>query len=265
MTLREIMEGISSADLGKPALPCLRIFDLAPEFFLRMRLECVDLCRNQRPSQVGDPKHITYWANPYGRVLQFSLLNATGRYDDTSTDHNQSCRGKHFHDADKYPTLAEFLSAFPHSINFRLNVLGPGAALSPHKEHVCFKAHNGSVGLRLRLHLPVVTNEAAEVILDGQVYHFPERQILFFNHGCVHSARNRGSTDRLHLVWDLLLTPPIAELLFGNGATSFPALRYACTQRTLVPTSIEPPSPFVRLPILVNPSDVARVELVAPQ
>jgi hypothetical protein len=265
MTLGEIMEGISNADLGKPAIACLRIFDLEPEFFVRLRNECVDLCRSQRPSQVGDPKHITHWAGPQGRVLQFSLMNATGRYDDASTDHNQSCRGKHFHDPDKYPVLAKFLSAFPHCINFRLIVLGPGAALSPHKEHVCFKTQNGLIGMRLRLHLPLVTNEAAEMTLEGQVYHFPERQILLFNHGCVHSARNGGNTDRLHLVWDLLLTLPVAELLFGDCPSPFPAQRYTRGERVVVPKAAEPPSQFVRLPVLVSPSDVAKVELVPPQ
>ena len=264
MTLNQLVHRISNADLGRPALRCLRIFELAPDFFARLREECLDLYRSQYPSRVGDREHVTHWTRPRGTVLQFSLLNRTGRYDDTSGDHDQSCNGKYFHDADKYPVLADFLGVFEHSINCRLNVLGPKAALSAHKENVCFRTQSGTVGLRLRFHLPITTNEAAELILDGEVYRFQERQILFFNQGCVHGAKNAGGTDRLHLVWDMLLTPATARLMFGRGPAPLPALRYVPSDQALAPLRVEPIGHFVQVAPL-DPTEVANAQLVDPQ
>ena len=215
MTLSEIIKAVSAADLSMPALRCLRLFELESDFFGLLRRECEQLRQTERPSEVGNRGHVTHWARPRGDVLQFSLLNCSGRYEDTSTDHDLSCRDKRFHAPDRYPSLARFVSAFPHSINFRLNVLAPGASLSPHKEPVCFRTRGSAVGLRLRLHLPVETNQSAEVLLDDQTYHFEQGQIILFNQGCVHAAANRGGTERLHLVWDMLLTSSTAEILFG--------------------------------------------------
>jgi len=265
MTIEQVIEGVSNADAGKHSIACLRIFKLSPDFFDHLRSECVELYRSQQPSEVGDPKHITHWVRPTGSVVQFSLLNGSGRYDDTSLDHNQSCRGKHFHHRDMYPMLARFLSAFPHSINFRLNVLGPKASLSAHKEHVCFRARNGSVGLRLRFHMPVVTNEAAEISLEDHVYRFPEGRVIFFNQGCVHGARNGGETDRLHLVWDMLLTRSTGELMFGDGPPPFPGIRYAPAEQRMSAMRFELPGQLVRLEPLVTPAEARKAELVEPQ
>jgi hypothetical protein len=265
MTPSEITCGISAADLGRPALRCLRLFDLAPDFFDLLRAECVELYRAERPSDVGNRNHVTHWTRPRGVVLQFSLLNSTGRYDDTTTDHDESSLGKTFHAACAYPSLARLVSAFPHSINFRLNVLGPGATLSAHKETVCFKAKNGAIGLRIRLHLPVVTNDAAELALDDHVYHFPARQIILFNQGCVHSAINKGAADRLHLVWDTLLTRSAAQLLFGGEPIPFPAERCPPSRRYLAPISTETCSSFLSLSPLVDSSELTNVQLIDPQ
>ena len=265
MTLSEIITSVSTADLEKSALRCIRLFDLAPVFFALLRQECVDLWRTERPSEVGNRGHVTHWTKPRGTVLQFSLLNRTGHFHDTSTDHDMSCLDKQFHAADRCPSLAALISSFPHSINFRMNVLSPGAALSPHREPVCFRARNGAVGLRLRLHLPIVTNAAAEIVLDDQVFVFQEGQIVLFNQGCVHAAANGGGTDRLHLVWDMLLTQTTAQLLFGSEPAPFPAVRYSSSEQVLSPKTLTAPRDFVSLAPLVDPAGVARAQVVEPQ
>jgi hypothetical protein len=265
MTLSEIITAVSAADLEKPAVRCIRLFDLSPDFFALLRQECVDLLRTERPSEVANRSHVTHWTKPRGTVLQFSLLNRTGHFNDTSSDHDMSCLNKRFHAADRYPNLGALISAFPHSINFRMNVLSPGAALSPHREPVCFRARNGEIGLRLRLHLPIVTNAAAEVVLDDQVFVFEEGQIALFNQGCVHSAMNGGGTDRLHLVWDMLLTQKAAQLLFGNEPPPFPAARYSAVEQMLPPKTLKPARGFVGLAPLVGPSGVARAGVIEPQ
>jgi hypothetical protein len=119
------------------------------------------LLQTERGSQVTAPSHITNWTRPRGEVLQFSLLNASGSYDDFLDDHNLSCFGKRFRGRGAYPALARLIEMIPHTINFRINLLGPGAALSPHEEHSIIRTQGGSVGLRTRFHLPIFSNPDA--------------------------------------------------------------------------------------------------------
>src|SRR5436190_1655087 len=218
--LREILNGIRDADYHDGGIRCLQLFAVDLIFFKQVRDDVCRLYSSNRPSDVRNKEHVTNWTRPYGEVFQFSLLNSSGHYDDTSTDHNQSCRGKSFREARQYPALASFISFFPHSINFRLTVMGPRSGLSAHEEHVTVRMRSGKVGLKARFHLPIITNPDAEVLLDGHVYHLPERVLCFFNNGCVHSATNGGSSARLHLIWDMLVTPEVLQLMFGECNTS---------------------------------------------
>jgi len=265
MTVAEIIAAMSEADLERPSLRGLRLFDLESACLDQLHRECLALVRAERPSDVSNRNHVTHWTKPRGTVLQYSLLNNSGRFDDTSTDHDLSCRGKRFHAADRYPNLAALIAAFPHSANFRLNVLAPGAALSPHKEPVCFRSSSGVIGLRLRLHLAVATNPAAEVVLDGQIFTFSEGQIILFNQGCVHAARNGGRTDRLHLVWDMLLTKTTSNILFGDAPPHFPARRRDAVEQILSPKRLSAPSAFIGLTPLVAPEEVTRAQIIEAQ
>jgi hypothetical protein len=265
MTLSEIIKAISAADLGMPALRCLCLFDLDPDFFDGLRRDCAKLRRTERPSEVGNRGHVTHWTRPRGEVLQFSLLNSSGRYDDTSRDHDLSCEGKRFHASDRYPNLGKFVSAFSHSINFRLNVLSPGASLSPHREPVCFRARDSRIGLRLRLHLPIETNQSAEFRLDDRLYVFQQGQIILFNQGCVHAAANHGMMDRLHLVWDMLLTSSTAQILFGGGPAPIPAIRKSSVEQALTSAGVAALAGFVSLAPLVEMDEIAGAQVIDPQ
>ncbi len=123
-------------------------------------------------------------------MSQFSLLNTTGSYGDFSTDHNLSCLGKTFRGQALYPSLASFVLAFPHAVNFRVNLMGPGAELSAHEENLVIRTRNGKVGARLRFHLPVITNPHAELTLDGWVYALSAGTVYLVNHASIHSAVN---------------------------------------------------------------------------
>jgi hypothetical protein len=73
------------------------------------------------------------------------------------------------------------------------------------------------VGVRARFHLPLVTSPGASLLLDGDLHHLEAGTVYLVNHGCVHAAENAGAADRVHLVWDMLLTAPAAEVMFGTG------------------------------------------------
>ena len=210
--LRQLLEG----NHQRGGLRVARLFDVKPDFRDRLEADVFRLIGAHRPSNVHDPGHISNWwsAPPKGEVFQFSLLNRSGQLDDTTADHDGSIVGKRFQRSTDYPTLAQLIAAFPHSYNFRINLMAPSAGLPPHKEQLYLReAHRRH--LRVRFHLPIQTNPEAEMLLDGEVFHFEPATVYFFNNGCVHTATNKGETPRLHLLWDMRLTPETARLMFG--------------------------------------------------
>jgi hypothetical protein len=215
--LRALLAAIRDANYHRPGVRCLRLFEARPATLAALVRDVEELRAAHAPSLPRDPAHVTAWARPRGRVEQYSLLTASGRYDDFSRDHDLSCFGKRFRDGARYPALGALIDELPHLINARINVLAPGASLPPHEEHSVVRSRAGTVGLRARFHLPLVTNDRATLLLDGDVYHLESGVVHLINHGCVHAAENQGASDRVHLVWDMLLTLEAAEAMLGNG------------------------------------------------
>ena len=244
-----VLRRIRDANYHLDGIRCRRLFRVENAFLASLAADTLILCRSERPSDVGLPGHITHWTRPHGEVLQFSLLNASGRYDDFSTDHNFSCFGKRFRDGPRYPSLALLVNELPHLVNFRINVLGPGAGLAPHEEHVLFRSQAGAIAIRARFHLPIVTNTAAELTLDGDVYHLEAGAVYFVNHGCVHDATNRGERPRVHLVWDMLLTREAYDAMFeGALLPRMPLRPVAALEEQPRPLRRERMDPHNRLP-----------------
>jgi hypothetical protein len=172
-------------------------------FFEGLRQECLALMENESGSNVTYGKHVTNWTNPYGTAKQYSLWNTSGDFSDTSTDHNNRATGKSFHHAQKYPLLDEFIRSVPEPSNFRLNWMGPQSGLSPHEENVVFWK-GGGLKVKVRFHLPIVTNPNVRMLLDWDNYRFLPGTIYYFNNGCVHAASNSDPEHgRMHLVWDM--------------------------------------------------------------
>lgn len=261
----ELLAGIRAAAEHRGGIRCLALFRVASAPFATLRAQIEQLCRDERPSQVHEPEHITHWTRPFGDVLQFSLLNRSGRFDDFSTDHDQSCIGKVFHAA-AYPALAGFVASFPHAVNFRINVLGPRSGLSPHEEHVTIRTRSGTVGARVRFHLPIITTPGAELTLDGHVYHLAAGTLYFVNHGCVHAAANRSDEVRIHLTWDLLLTRQAFDAMFG--ATGLPSETFTPIgpgEAVPAPIRIERVARYERIAPNVTPAEAATLALCEPQ
>ncbi|WP_103866238.1 aspartyl/asparaginyl beta-hydroxylase domain-containing protein [Aquimarina sp. I32.4] len=193
------------------------IFKIDKEFFENLKKECLDLAASEAASKVEDRDHITNWVGPFGDAVQFSLYNTTGSYNDYSTDHNLDIKSKKFHYAEKFPTIDKFIKMFPDCTNFRLNGMGKNSGLSPHEEHIVFNDQkNKSNFVRARFHLPIMTNEKVEMLLDRKLYRYKEGEIYFFNNGAVHSANNKGETYRFHLLWDMIMTKKAYDLMFNE-------------------------------------------------
>lgn len=258
---RDWLEGIRDGDRHAGGIRCRRLFRLDSDYAVEIRREVERFCRHSLPSKVTDSRHATYWTRPVGEALQWSLLNDSGRTDDFSRDHDLSCLGKRFHHVAEHPALARLIAAFPHAINFRINMLGPRSSLSPHQEHVAFRTRSGTVGARVRLHLPVLTQPGAELTLDGLVYHLEPNTIHFVNHGCVHSASNRTGVPRIHLVFDVLLTrEAFGELFESATLPGIPAARVGDTEAELVALRAERVGAHRRLPPPIPPDETQALE-----
>jgi hypothetical protein len=194
-------------------------------------------------------------------VRQFSLLNRNGDFADFREDHDLSCLGKRFHHASRYPRLAAFIGFWPHAINFRVSVLGAGAGLSPHEEHSLFLSAGGTAAVRARFHLPLRTTRGARMMLDGEMHRFRPRTVYYFNQGCVHAAANPGDAPRVHLVWDLLLTPGVFELIFGDGAAPPGLDRVPACRRPMRALATGAIPDYARLPPRVTPREAERLAL----
>jgi len=205
MTLREQIVEATQHRGGLKMQPCLAM-DAA--WFAAIQ-EDVRKLQAQRPaSDVSSKSHPTNWTNPYGNATQHSLLNATGKTEDTATDHDLKTEGKLF-SAPECTAILQLQAAFAgRALNFRLNGLMAKSGLSPHEENVI---HGEK--LRLRFHLPVFTSEHAVMMLDGESFRFLPGYIYFFNNGCVHSADNGDEEARYHFVWDVFFDEWVEERL----------------------------------------------------
>lgn len=255
-----LLQGIRDGNYHKSGIRCLQLFSVEEIFLNQLQADVERLCRTERGSKARDADHITNWTRPSGEVVQFSLLNASGRYDDFRSDHDLSCFGKRFHGGSTYRALAQLTDLFPHAVNFRVNLMGPRAGLSPHEEHTVIRTHAGSVALRTRFHLPVFTNPDAEMMLDGEVYRLEEGTVYFVNHGCVHSAHNGGSENRIHLVWDMLLTREAFELMFEEMVPAYPLRRLNESEWHAVPVRRERVGDYERIAPLVDEDQATRID-----
>ncbi len=261
MAPEELLAGIRDADAHRGGIRCLRVFRLERVLGRGLRDEVLRLCESEASSDVQEREHVTHWTRPTGAVRQLSLYNRSGDSADFRSDHDLSCLGKRFHLAAPYPLLAHFVETLPHLINFRVNLLGPGAGLAPHEEHSLFITQSGSTAVRARFHLPIQTSRVSRMMLEGDRYRFAPRTIYYFNQGCVHGAENPASSARIHLVWDQLLSRDVFNLTFGSHPAPAGWRRLLGDERALRAISLGQVSSYSRLPPLTMPAEAARVGL----
>lgn len=106
------------------------------------------------------------------------------------------------------PHLAELVHGLPASVfSARLMSLAPGARVATHRDT--------PVGFRygrLRLHVPLVTNDGAVLVLDGRTYRWQPGTVWYGDFARPHSIANTGTAARVHLVIDCAVTPRLLDL-----------------------------------------------------
>jgi hypothetical protein len=81
----------------------------------------------------------------------------------------------------------------------RLLRLAPGSVIREHRDRGAAYADGF-----LRLHIPITTNDQTRFVVDGEALPMRPGEFWYANFSLVHSVRNEGATDRVHLIIDAL-------------------------------------------------------------
>jgi hypothetical protein len=65
----------------------------------------------------------------------------------------------------------------------------------------------------VRVHIPIVTNDAVVMYLEDRPYRFLAGEAWYFDASCRHRVDNAGDADRIHLIVDLKPSPQLERLL----------------------------------------------------
>ena len=88
--------------------------------------------------------------------------------------------------------------------------LNAGARIKPHKDFKLGYEYNN-----FRIHVPIVTNEMIDFILDGHRLEMKAGECWYTNVNFVHSVENRSNEDRIHLVMDFERNEWSDRIFFG--------------------------------------------------
>ena len=106
------------------------------------------------------------------------------------------------------PYLADVLDMLNSPLrSARLLRLPPGGVIGEHRD-----TYHGFQYGQLRLHAPITTNASVENVIRGQRWRWRPGELWYGDFGSLHSVRNGGDADRVHLVIDVLITPATLQL-----------------------------------------------------
>jgi mannose-6-phosphate isomerase-like protein (cupin superfamily) len=117
---------------------------------------------------------------------------------------------------DACPYFREVVSTFHCPLRLvRLMRLTPGSVIKEH-EDVVLSFEDGMV----RLHIPVVTNDAVDFRLNGERVVLEAGSCWYLRLSDPHSVANRGTEDRVHLVVDAEVNDWVGEVFAGAARGS---------------------------------------------
>jgi mannose-6-phosphate isomerase-like protein (cupin superfamily) len=110
--------------------------------------------------------------------------------------------------AENCPYIKNIIQQFPGvKKSVRLLRLKPGAVIRAHRDRDLFFEKGEA-----RIHIPIVTNEAVEFFIGGEQLHLRAGECWYLNFDLLHSIRNNGNTDRVHLVIDCVTDDKLKAL-----------------------------------------------------
>jgi aspartate beta-hydroxylase len=106
------------------------------------------------------------------------------------------------------PYMMSIVNSLPTKIrSARLLALNPGASVDEHRDYPY-----GLPAGWVRLHVPVVTNDGAVLVIDGQKHTWQPGTMWYGNFSQPHYVHNNGDARRVHLVIDVYVNRDLLEL-----------------------------------------------------
>jgi Aspartyl/Asparaginyl beta-hydroxylase len=93
-------------------------------------------------------------------------------------------------------------------LSVRLMRLGAGSVIKTHRDHDLDVEHE-----RVRLHVPIVTNDRVDFRLNGERVTLREGECWYLRLSDPHSVTNDGDMDRVHLVIDAVVNEWLTDLM----------------------------------------------------
>ena len=107
------------------------------------------------------------------------------------------------------PAMATALAKFACPLlSVRLMRLGAGSVIKTHSDLDLDVEHG-----RVRLHVPIVTNDRVDFRLNGERVTLGEGECWYLRLSDPHSVTNAGDTDRVHLVIDAIVNDWLMALM----------------------------------------------------
>lgn len=115
-------------------------------------------------------------------------------------------------------------------LSVRLLRLEVGASIKPHSDY-----NLGYEDNNFRLHIPIITNEDVNFVLDGTRLVMLPGECWYTNVNYVHSVSNKGKSDRIHLVIDCERNDWTDDLFFSLAPKEsfFPLSEEIHSEKTL--------------------------------
>ncbi len=113
----------------------------------------------------------------------------------------------------KCPYLLSIFETFKcRTETFRIHTLDPGASIKPHRDSGYSFEHG-----KVRLHIPVQTNDQVEILLTGEPVKMKEGECWYCNFNIIHEVHNHSNEPRVHLILDCIVNDWLEEV-FGAAA-----------------------------------------------
>lgn len=142
---------------------------------------------------------------------------------------------------ERTPYLARVLASIPAQLrSARLMALAPGALGADHED----TKHAVAWGTA-RLHIPITTNPAALLYIDGYTHHWTPGSVWLGNFSRRHHVENRGDQTRVHLVIDAMPGKALFELIPDDvRAAADPACILFCREPVPLPADLAASRPY---------------------
>ncbi|QHI38884.1 hypothetical protein IMCC3317_42840 [Kordia antarctica] len=120
-------------------------------------------------------------------------------------------------DLKKCPYLLSVFNMFKCRVEtFRIHTLDAGAKIQKHRD----SGYGFEFG-KIRLHIPVYTNDKVEILVNNEAIKMKEGECWYCNFHLEHEVRNNSDEPRMHLILDCIVNDWLTDV-FVKGDIKFP-------------------------------------------